>query len=45
MIKKYKGVKILGHKEVYPRTPCPGNTFLDRGGWIQDPWKNQLLGS
>lgn len=30
----YKGLEVLGHREVNPKTVCPGNLFLS--GWKQD---------
>jgi N-acetyl-anhydromuramyl-L-alanine amidase AmpD len=34
IISKYpKDIKILGHREVYENTICPGNTFLGSKGW------------
>lgn len=31
----YKGLEIIGHREVNPKTECPGNLFLTE-------WKNEL---
>lgn len=38
VIEQYKGIKIIGHKEIYGNTSCPGSQFD-----IGVSWKNKLL--
>jgi len=37
IIQKYRGCKLLGHKEVNEKTSCPGTLF-----WGEDGWNNLL---
>ena len=34
--------RIVGHREVNPKTACPSELFLDKSGW--KGWKSTLLG-
>lgn len=36
IISKYPKVRVLGHREVFETTICPGNTFLGKNGWKQE---------
>lgn len=33
VMRKYRGCKLLGHKEVNKKTSCPGKLFLGKDGW------------
>lgn len=33
IIQKYRGCKLLGHKEVNKKTSCPGKLFFGKNGW------------
>lgn len=33
IIQKYRGCKLLGHKEVNEKTSCPGKLFFGESGW------------
>ncbi len=33
IIEKYRGCKLLGHREVNKKTSCPGSLFLGKDGW------------
>lgn len=38
IIAKYPNCKILGHREVNPKTICPSSLFLGENGWKNKLW-------